>query len=557
MSDITPSHEQRAAATSKRRNTLIVAPPGCGKTEVLAYRALYLISTLGPNQRILALTFTNRARANLFERIRQVLGVERASRFVSVRNFHGHAAEIVLSHHRTIGLDLDLATYAPPTTRTLSKALREVTSDRAAAADASNLLAEVKRAELSDEEVIEALEQANDRVGQGTALAVELARQEANVLHYDDLLRHAQRLLGVPGVHHLYACRYGAVLVDEFQDLTMQQLAIVSGTGARSLTFAGDPLQGIYTWAGAEPDKVAAVLNKACPKPVRLTESYRSSPQVLTLVNSIGSQLGASQLRSARPDNWRNAGFGTAVVFRDFTEEADEIEAISRLLLKRDPSLSIGIITRSKWRREAIDDKFASSDLPMRRWDLAIDDPRVLQLVRDLMAKLPRGVGFNDARDGVLDAIDPADVDTIEQVEEVFDHLESTGISTPRGALSSLRSLGDPRQAITPGVHLLNAHTGKGQQFDWVFVVGLEEKHVPDRRNSFGRALIEEMRVLLVMLSRARHGLVVTSVNTLSGQYGPYKATRSRWFAALDAAKPRTWTDLAKHIEISFPPPID
>jgi len=110
---------------------------------------------------------------------------------------------------------------------------------------------------------------------------------------------------------------------------------------------------------------------------------------------------------------------------------------------------------------------------------------------------------------------------------------------------------------IAPGVHLLNAHTGKGLQFDWVFVVGLEEKHVPDRRNSNGGALIEEMRVLLVMLSRARHGLVVTSVNTLSGQYGEYRATRSRWFPALDAAKPRTWADLAEHVEAALPDLID
>lgn len=552
---ITPSDEQNSAVTSKHRNTLIVAPPGCGKTEVLAYRAKHLLDTLSPNQQILALTFTNRARANLFDRLRQVLGVERTRRFVTVRNFHGHAAEIVLSHYRTIGLDL--STYIPPTTRTVSKALREVTSDRNVASDATSLLAEVKRAELSDEEVIEALERATDRVGQRAAIAVERARQEANILHYDDLLRHAQRLLSIPGVRRLYTCRYGAVLVDEFQDLSMQQLAIVSHTCTKSRTFAGDPLQGIYTWAGAEPEKVEAVLTKACPEAVRLTESYRSSPQVLTLVNSVGTQLGASQLRSAQPDRWPDAGFGTAVVFRDFAEEAREIAAASRLLLKRDPSLSIGVITRSKWRRAEIDQEIASSNLPMRRWDLAIDDPRILQLVHDVMAQLPRGVRFDEARDGVLLTVDPSDVDTIEQVEEVFDHLETTGISTPRGAMRSLRSAGNPLQVIAPGVHLLNAHTGKGQQFDWVFVVGLEEKHIPDRRNSTGTELVEEMRVLLVMLSRARHGLVVTSVNTLSGMYGAYAATRSRWFPALDAAKPRTWADFAGHVEAALPDLFD
>jgi superfamily I DNA/RNA helicase len=65
---------------------------------------------------------------------------------------------------------------------------------------------------------------------------------------------------------------------------------------------------------------------------------------------------------------------------------------------------------------------------------------------------------------------------------------------------------------VSPGVHLLNAHTGKGQQFDWAFVPGLEEKHLPDRRSTTGSLLAEEERVLLVMLSRARHGIIVHDV---------------------------------------------
>jgi DNA helicase-2/ATP-dependent DNA helicase PcrA len=98
VTEIDPSAEQQAAAASTEINTVIVAPPGCGKTEVLANRAEHLIPTLKPNQRLLALTFTNRARANLRERLRQVLGAERSRRYVTVRNFHGHAAEVVLSH---------------------------------------------------------------------------------------------------------------------------------------------------------------------------------------------------------------------------------------------------------------------------------------------------------------------------------------------------------------------------------------------------------------------------------------------------------------------------
>lgn len=551
MSEFQPSAEQLAAATSGELNTLIVAPPGCGKTEVLAYRAEHLITSLGPNQKILALTFTNRARANLRDRLRQVIGSERARRFVTVRNFHGHAAEVVLSHYRTIGLDL--STYVPPTTRTLVKAIREVTTDDDAARDAAALLGEVKRNALSDEEVLAALDASAGRSGRAAAIAVETARQHANLLHYDDLLRHAQCLLRIPGVQRLYNCRYGAILVDEFQDLSLQQLNLATLTCSTSKTFAGDPLQGIYTWAGAQPVEVDAILNAACPRPVKLSESYRSSPHVLALVNSIGTQLSATTLKSAQEDAWPNSGFGTAFVFDDFDDEASQIVAVARLLLARDPALSIGVITRSAWRRKVIDEHFASSDLPIRRWDLAVDDPRILQVVRDAMTQLPRGVGFDAARDGVLDTVDPADVDTIEQVEEVFNFLGESGLPTPRAALRTLRSSGEPERAVSPGVHLLNAHTGKGQQFDWTFVVGLEENHVPDRRSSQGAALAEEMRVLLVMLSRARHGLIVTSVINLVGRYGPYRATRSRWFAPLDAAKPNNWMAATEHIDVAYP----
>lgn len=413
------------------------------------------------------------------------------------------------------------------------------------------LLGEVKRAAIDDHEVLTALSASPDRPGRTAAIAAETARQQANALHYDDLLRHAQRLLAIPGVQHLYNCHYGGVLVDEFQDLSLQQLDLVVRTCTTSKTFAGDPFQGIYSWAGAQPDQVVSVLDAACPNPIKLSESYRSSPRVLALVNSIGTQLGAAVLRSAREDAWPDSGFGAAFVFDDFADEATKIVDAARLLLERNPDLSIGVISRSAWRRKVIDEHLAASDLPMRRWDLAVDDPRILQLVRDAMTQLPHGVGFDAARDGVLDTVDPTDVDTIEQIEEVFTFLERIGLPTPRAALRTVRLTGEPQRAVSPGVHLLNAHTGKGQQFDWTFVIGLEEKHVPDRRNSEGAQLAEEMRVLLVMLSRARHGLVVTSVATLDGMYGPYRATRSRWYSALEAAAPNAWTAFTAHVEVA------
>lgn len=115
---------------------------------------------------------------------------------------------------------------------------------------------------------------------------------------------------------------------------------------------------------------------------------------------------------------------------------------------------------------------------------------------------LPRGASVEEARLAVLDTVDPADIDARELVDDAFDTLENSGATTARAAVRSIR-VSDPTQAIGPGVHLLNAHTGKGQQFDWVFVSGLEEGHLPLKRNSQGDPLSEEQRVLLVMLTGA------------------------------------------------------
>ena len=101
---------------------------------------------------------------------------------------------------------------------------------------------------------------------------------------------------------------------------------------------------------------------------------------------------------------------------------------------------------------------------------------------------------------------------------------------------------------VGPGVHLLNAHTGKGQQFDWTLVVGLEEGHLPGRRNSCGDALDEEQRVLLVMLSRARHGLIVTRARMSDGQYGMRSVDESRWWSAIKA-RYSSEEEIQSHIE--------
>ncbi|MDN5722127.1 MAG: ATP-dependent helicase [Corynebacterium sp.] len=547
MNGFVLSEEQCAAATSEKDHLLIVAPPGCGKTEVLAHRAAYQIGSLQPNQRVLALTFTKRARANLEERLRSVLGRARARRQIVVRNFHGFAAQVVLAHGRTIGLRMD--DLGMPKTSTIRKAMQEAGGGGDTMYDAERLLSEIKREPLSDAEVLEAIQQRHFGAYAVLAEKVERARQGANQLHYDDLLRHAQRLLRVPAVARLYQAHFGAVLVDEFQDLSLQQLdvAILSCTERR--TFAGDPLQGIYSWAGAAPAEVEAEVRRTCGDPIRLHESYRSSPMVLDTVNSISEQADPeSGLVSALPDEWLGGGCSAALVLEDQAAEAELVVRLATAIHGAVPEASIGIIARAGWRRKTIDAAFAyQTGVPVRRWELAIDDPATVALIQSTVATLPRGATVADARIAVLESLDPADVDVKEIIDDAFGTLEQSEATTARAAVRSIRTA-DPKQAVGPGVHLLNAHTGKGQQFDWTFVVGLEEGHLPGRRNSHGDALDEEQRVLLVMLSRARHGLIVTRTRKSEGRYGPRFVAESRWWSAIKA-RYSSEEEIRSHIE--------
>lgn len=533
MSGFALSREQLYAATSDREHLLIIAPPGCGKTEVLAHRAAHQISVLEPNQRVLALTFTKRARSNLEERLRSVVGQAQAHRRIVVRNFHGFATQVVLSHGRTIGLDMD--NLKLPKTNTVRKAM-EAAGGGSKMYEAERLLSEIKRSPLSDTEVLTAIQQRGAGwVGQ-LAEKVERARQEMHQLHYDDVLRHAQRLLRIPAVARLYQSHFGAVLVDEFQDLSMQQLDLALLSCISRRTFAGDPLQGIYSWAGADPIKVETEVRATCGEAIRLRESYRSSPKVLETVNSVSEQVDpGSSLVSAQPEQWPSGGCSAAIVFQDRASEATWLKRLSGEILSHDPTASVGIIARAGWRREDIDRSFAEgTDFPVRRWDLAIDEPEIVTLIQSTVATLPRGASISAARFAVLDAVDPADISTRELVDDAFDTLEQSDATTARGAVKSIR-VSDPKETIGPGVHLLNAHTGKGQQFDWVFVIGLEEGHLPGKRNAQGDALAEEQRVLLVMLSRARHGLVVTRTHMQDGRYGQYLATPSRWWTGVQS----------------------
>lgn len=540
--------EQDAAIVSEASNLLVTAPPGCGKTDVLARRAAALIPRLKPGQRILALTFSNKARENLRARLREVLGTTSVYRFVTVRNYHGHAMEIVRAHARTLGVPAHA--MEPPSRKRLKELEKRATQllrpqpSQEAVRQALSELEEAKRSGFDDATLLGYL----DQVGGELTYQIEFDRQQRGELHYGDLLRLAQVALGVEPIAMLYQHHYGAVLVDEFQDLTPQQLEIVLRTCSTSRTFAGDQFQGIYSWAGARPIQVSDTLEQLCTEHITLARSYRSSPAVLEAVNTVAADLGATRrLASHDPGAWPEGGHSVAVAFSDEDAEAQAIIELVRSVTTTLPQASIGIISRSDWRVKEVAAALVGAGVPTTHWDAPLESPEVASALYQALQRYPRSATVDDVAELLLEDLETEDPDHKSDIEGALETLAGTGASTFAAAMQAVRNVDDERP-VHPGVHLLNAHRGKGHQFDWVVALGLEEKHLPDRRAKDEQALREEEQILLVMLSRAKHGVALTRRTRTSAPWGPDYPRASRWWPLFTAIEKRDLRGTLAHL---------
>lgn len=548
-----PVGAQLAAVESAASHLLVLAPPGCGKTEVLAMRADFLIrsGSIRPGHRLLAVTFTNRARDNLSARLRQQLGDQRMRQSVAVMNFHELSARLVEAHHKAIGLDPG---YSMPVKSWQRKTMAALTSDKREAAGAFDLLGSLKREAISDQELLERVTAS----GNAVALAYEQRRQQEQYIDYGDLLRYAQLILRNPRVAALFQDHFDAVLVDEFQDLSLQQYELTRLIGSRNTMFVGDPYQGIFGWAGAEPEAVHADLSGRVEETIELDVSFRSSPAVLKVVNAISKSLGSAGLHAANPDEWVAGGYAYAAGYDTDTAEASGIVALTDYLAGQYPDDKIGVICRAAYRRGALERAYdAAASLP-QFWDIALDTPRIGRLLR-LHARQVDATGsiedqLHDLRDRVVASLDPSDIETIGEVGEACEQLAEYDFegATARVLVERIRDQ-QTLSPITPGVHVLNAHVGKGQQFDWVVVMGLEEGHVPSSYSKTEAALLEDQRVLLVMLSRARKGLFLTHATKNQNQWGKVFLNQpSRWWAEMAAAGDPMTADVASILKLAI-----
>jgi len=522
--------DQLEVIDSGLERILVIAPAGSGKTEVLAVRAASLAKRgliQAPSQ-MLALTFTNRAVDNLNFRLRRAFGVN-FEKYVSVHNFHGFAARLITAHGRLIGLDT--STLIWPEAIWLDAQFAGM--DFPVKKWVKDTLADAKKDAAADVEVMERLEAS----GCNAAVQYEIRLRTDNRLDFDDVLRNAERLLGIEEITKSYRDRFPVIFVDEIQDLTLQELRFVRKLCGEATTAAGDMTQSIFRFKGAEPERSFEAFSEDA-KIIHLRRSYRSAPAILRVVNALSNLEGATPVECADPSKFPDEGVVAVLSRRSVDLEAADLLDIllERALL--DPQLSVGVIFRGGQRAAAFERTCTLRAIPYQSWILAAHDPEVVSLIRRFRSQAT-GAGplerVDRLRSICLAEAPDDDFDLRNDLEAAFAAINSrieSGVDLEQ-ALDECRTSGTRDQPIGPGLHVLNGHKGKGQQFDWVVILGAEDQNIPAFYSRSTAEIEEERRIFGVMASRARYGLIVTNVDVEEAGGRTRTRTPSRWLEVI------------------------
>ena len=326
LAGLNPS--QREAVLHHEGPALVLAGAGSGKTRVLTTRIARLVEHHGvdPSQ-ILAVTFTNKAAAEMRTRIGRLLGYE--PRGMWVGTFHAIGARLLRAHAHLVGRTPAFTIYDEDDSLGVMKRLFErhrISPKEVAPKSVLSAISDAKNALVSPGEYATL---AMDPFAKTVARLypdVEPAMRLANAASFDDLLVLPVEILRA-NAHVLagYRHRFRYLLVDEYQDTNHAQFEFVRLLGGEhgNVMVVGDDDQSIYGWRGADIRNILE-FEKTFPaaKVVRLEENYRSTPNVLELANVvIAANAGrrGKTLRATRPSGERVALVGAL----DDRDEAD------------------------------------------------------------------------------------------------------------------------------------------------------------------------------------------------------------------------------------------
>ena len=366
--------EQRRAVKHFEGPCLVLAGAGSGKTRVLTTRVCHLVMEHGvPPDRILAVTFTNKAAQEMRERVVSMLGGEPKGIWMST--FHALGARLMRRHAPGLGWTRAF------TIRDADQSLREVKkAQKSVDVDPLQCSPRAVRDRISDAKnhLIGVEEFRETYAGRDLFLSrvaiVYGAYQEAlkrqDAMDFDDLLVLPVRLFeNNPELLRRYRQLFSFIVVDEYQDTNRAQFRLLELLAAdhRNLMVVGDDDQSIYGWRGADIRNILDFEKSfSGAEVVRLEQNYRSTPVILGAANVVIRQNVDRKAKTMRTD----VVGGAPITLVEAASEADEgrwiVEEIERLMLanpKYDHS-DFAVLYRTNAQSRALEDRFRLRGLP-------------------------------------------------------------------------------------------------------------------------------------------------------------------------------------------------
>ncbi|WP_310820319.1 ATP-dependent helicase [Stratiformator vulcanicus] len=349
---------------------LVLAGAGTGKTRVITSRMAEMVRRGTSPERILSVTFTNKAAKEMRERAVALMGRSKSKPLVST--FHAYCVRVLREEIERLGYPKTFAIYDRGDQETAARAaLREVRlTDKAM--KPADLLSRISRWKMNGVSPDEATENTEDDLDLLSAIAYRRYQgilKTSGGVDFDDLLLLTVRLMETdPEVRARQQTRFDFVQIDEYQDTNGVQFRLVQSLVEhhQQLCVVGDDDQSIYGWRGAE---VTHILNFGrhfpSAKVIRLEDNYRCKIDILDLANEL-----VRHNRDRHPKKLRAGRSGSADVkfleFDDETEEARQLAFELDYLINQTgvPPSDIAVLFRTNEQPRVIESEFRRKRLP-------------------------------------------------------------------------------------------------------------------------------------------------------------------------------------------------
>ncbi|MBI5883683.1 MAG: UvrD-helicase domain-containing protein [Elusimicrobia bacterium] len=466
---------QRAAVLHDGGPLLVLAGAGTGKTRVITYRVARLIEGGVSPDRILAVTFTNKAAGEMKKRISDL--APGAGSRVWVHTFHSFCCRLLRRHHEKLNLGRHFTIYdEDDQKRTIVEAMKTLglEKEKNKAGMYVHIISRAKD-DLLDAGSYKIHSDASPDPARQTAASIYEAYQRlmdaAGALDFGDLIMKAYDLLrNHEDIRKHYQGFFQHVLVDEFQDTNRAQYGLARTLAAehKNLCVVGDDDQGIYSWRGANIGNILEFEGDfANTRVVTLEQNYRSTPQILEAAVSVIHYNRNRKPKKLKTDNAAGEPIETMELPNEVEEARWVVRRVAQLVEAGRGLRDIAIFYRTNAQSRAFEESLRAARFPYRivgamrfyerkevkdvlSYGRAIVNPDDTAALVRIINVPPRGIGkasldrlSHDARESGmslwealkvapgLSSVSPASKRAIQRFVELMEHLRSQAASRP------------------------------------------------------------------------------------------------------------------------------